>query len=150
MKGEERQHLTVREYVADLSARGRYHFISADAQAALGVSPAAAKLAINRLSKQKVIASPARGFYVIVPPEYHELISRKASERLVSSNQCFRRKHVRWNQLDVPDVFRRIQRRKGLKGLKGFFDSDKLPVTGTICACCLIPVLLVSSFSTTM
>src|SRR6266699_141145 len=73
MKGEERQHLTVREYVADLSARGRYHFISADAQAALGVSPAAAKLAINRLSKQKVIASPARGFYVIVPPEYQAL-----------------------------------------------------------------------------
>ena len=73
MKGEERQHLTVREYVADLLARGRYHFISADAQAALGVSPAAAKLAINRLSKQKVIASPARGFYVIVPPEYQAL-----------------------------------------------------------------------------
>src|SRR6266571_5741476 len=73
MKGEERQHLTVREYVADLSARGRYHFTSVDAQSALGVSPVAAKLALNRLAKQKAIASPARGFYVIVPPEYQAL-----------------------------------------------------------------------------
>ncbi len=74
MKREERQqHLSAREYVADLAARGRYQFVSADAQSALGVSPAAAKLALNRLSKQKVIASPARGFYVIVPPEYRGL-----------------------------------------------------------------------------
>ncbi len=73
MKGEDRKHLTAREYVADLAAHGRYHFVSADAQSALGVSPAAAKLALNRLSKQKVVASPARGFYVIVPPEYQAL-----------------------------------------------------------------------------
>jgi predicted transcriptional regulator of viral defense system len=73
MKGEDRQHLNAREYVAGLAARGRYHFVSADAQSALGVSPAAAKLALNRLNKQKVVASPARGFYVIVPPEYQAL-----------------------------------------------------------------------------
>jgi predicted transcriptional regulator of viral defense system len=42
-------------------------------QSALGVSAAAAKLALNRLAKQKVIASPARGFYVIVPPEHRSL-----------------------------------------------------------------------------
>jgi len=42
-------------------------------QSVLGVSAAAAKLALNRLSKQKMIASPARGFYVIVPPEYCSL-----------------------------------------------------------------------------
>lgn len=42
-------------------------------QSALGVSTAAAKLALNRLAKQKAIASPARGFYVIVPPEYRAL-----------------------------------------------------------------------------
>src|SRR6266581_1633070 len=54
MKGENRPHVTAREYIADLAARGRYHFVSADAQSALGVSP-------------------ARGFYVIVPPEYQAL-----------------------------------------------------------------------------
>jgi predicted transcriptional regulator of viral defense system len=42
-------------------------------QSALGVSAAGAKLALNRLAKKKVIASPARGFYVIVPPEYRSL-----------------------------------------------------------------------------
>lgn len=67
------RHLSARKYVADLAASGRYHFISADAQTALGVSRAATKLALNRLTKLKVLASPARGFYVIVPPEYQAL-----------------------------------------------------------------------------
>ena len=72
MKRDSR-HLSARQYATDLAASGRYHFVSADAQSALAVSPTAAKLALNRLIKQKVIASPARGFYVIVPPEYQAL-----------------------------------------------------------------------------
>lgn len=72
MKGE-RSHPKAREYVAALAAGGRYQFDSAEAQSALGVSQAAAKLALNRLNKQKIIASPARGFYVIVPPEYRSI-----------------------------------------------------------------------------
>jgi AbiEi antitoxin C-terminal domain len=39
----------------------------------LGVSAAAAKLAILRLAKHGLVASPARGFYVIVPREYQRL-----------------------------------------------------------------------------
>ena len=39
----------------------------------LGVSPAAARLALSRLANKGLIASPARGFYVIVPPEYRRL-----------------------------------------------------------------------------
>ena len=62
-----------RKYVANLAAGGRYHFDSREAQSSLGVSADAAKLALNRLAKQAVIASPARGFYVIVPPEYRAL-----------------------------------------------------------------------------
>jgi predicted transcriptional regulator of viral defense system len=62
-----------REYISGLAASGRYHFASREAQKALGVSAAAAKLALNRLAKQKVVASPARGFYVILPPEYQSL-----------------------------------------------------------------------------
>jgi len=57
----------------DLAASGRYLFGSREMQSALGVS-AAAKPALNRLAKQKVIASPARGFYVIVPPEYRSAV----------------------------------------------------------------------------
>ncbi len=69
----EKSHPSAREYVADLAASGRYHFASTDAQSALGITATAAKLALNRLAKQEMIASPARGFYVIVPPEYRAL-----------------------------------------------------------------------------
>ena len=64
---------SARIYVCGLATTGRYHFTSREAQAALGVSAAAAKLALNRLAKQKLIASPARGFYVILTPEYGAL-----------------------------------------------------------------------------
>ncbi len=67
------RHLNARAYIASLAAKGRYHFVSAEARTALGVSVAATKLALNRLVKQQLIASPARGFYVIIPPEYQSL-----------------------------------------------------------------------------
>ena len=65
--------LRAREYVSDLAAAGKNHFVSADARKALNVSAIATKLALNRLIKHKLIAQPARGFYVIVPPEYRTL-----------------------------------------------------------------------------
>lgn len=71
MKSESR--LRTSDYIFRLAASGLYHFSSSEAQAALGVSADAAKLALNRLAKQGLVASPARGFYVIVPPEYRSL-----------------------------------------------------------------------------
>jgi predicted transcriptional regulator of viral defense system len=62
-----------REYVANLAADGQHHFTLADMRKSLGVSHVAAKLALNRLAKHGLVASPARGFYVIVPPEYKRL-----------------------------------------------------------------------------
>lgn len=62
-----------REYIDGLAAAGRYHFTSSEARKALGVSADAARVALNRLAHQGLIASPARGFYVIVPPEYRTL-----------------------------------------------------------------------------
>jgi len=70
---ENAPHANIRTFVSGLAAGGRYCFASSEARAALGVSPAAVKLALNRLAKQGGIASPARGFYVIVPPEYKSL-----------------------------------------------------------------------------
>jgi predicted transcriptional regulator of viral defense system len=64
---------TVRQYVDGLAGSGRYFFSSTDAREALGVSPAAAKMALHRLSQQGLVASPARGYYIIVPPEYRAL-----------------------------------------------------------------------------
>jgi predicted transcriptional regulator of viral defense system len=46
----------------------------------MGVSPAAVRVAISRLTRQKLISSPARGFYVIVPPEYREIGSLPADQ----------------------------------------------------------------------
>jgi predicted transcriptional regulator of viral defense system len=78
MKSESRLH--ARDFISRAAASGRYHFTSSEAQDALGVSAAATKLALNRLSKQGLIASPARGFYVIVPPEYQSLGSLPAEQ----------------------------------------------------------------------
>jgi predicted transcriptional regulator of viral defense system len=72
--------LNARDFIANLAATGRYHFGSRDAQDALGVSQDASKLALNRLIKQGLLASPARGFYVIVPPEYRSLKSLPADQ----------------------------------------------------------------------
>jgi predicted transcriptional regulator of viral defense system len=72
--------LSARNFIANLAATGRYHFSSRDAQDALSVSREASKLALNRLIKQGLLASPARGFYVIVPPEYRSLKSLPADQ----------------------------------------------------------------------
>lgn len=67
-------------FITELVARGRYSFTSAEARLALGSSKDAIKLALNRLIKQGTIASPGRGFYVIVPPEYRALGSLPADQ----------------------------------------------------------------------
>ena len=64
---------TARQYVDGLAGAGQYFFSSADIRGALGVSPVAARMALHRLSQQGLVASPARGYYVIVPPEYRAL-----------------------------------------------------------------------------
>lgn len=63
----------IRDYVENLASGGRYQFSSAQAQAASEASADAVWLALSRLKKQGRIASPARGFYVIIPPEYRSL-----------------------------------------------------------------------------
>jgi predicted transcriptional regulator of viral defense system len=65
--------LKAREYLDALAAAGRYHFALSDAQTEMGVSTAALKVALGRQAQQHLIASPARGFYVVVPPEYRSL-----------------------------------------------------------------------------
>lgn len=62
-----------RDIIADLAARGRYHFTSTELRNALDVSDAATRQSLSRLAAKGKIASPARGFYVIVPPEYRRL-----------------------------------------------------------------------------
>jgi predicted transcriptional regulator of viral defense system len=61
------------QYVVEQAARGRYHFTTADAIAALGGSVAAVRASLRRLKAKGEIADPHRGFHVIVPPEYRRL-----------------------------------------------------------------------------
>jgi predicted transcriptional regulator of viral defense system len=72
VKSEPRQ-LKARQYVEQLASAGRYVFTGSEARTPLGVSAKAAALALNRLAKRGLLASPARGLYVIVPPEYRSL-----------------------------------------------------------------------------
>lgn len=67
-------------YIVDLAARGRQHFTTEEAVAALGGSIPAVRAALRRLKAKGEIADPFRGFYVIVPPEYRRLGSLPADQ----------------------------------------------------------------------
>jgi predicted transcriptional regulator of viral defense system len=82
-----------RQYIENLAAAGRYHFGSSEAQAALGVSATAARVALSRLAGQGAIASPARGFYVVVPPEYRSLGCLPAEQFIPALMKCL---HLRY------------------------------------------------------
>jgi len=64
---------SARKYLDDLAAGGRHHFTMAEAMAAFGTSATAVRAMLRRATKRGEIASPHRGFYVIVPPEYRRL-----------------------------------------------------------------------------
>jgi len=64
---------SARQYLDDRLAASRYTFTTREAHAALRISEAALKATLNRLTKQRLIVAPAKGFHVIVPPEYRSL-----------------------------------------------------------------------------
>lgn len=72
--------LHLKDCLAQLAQGGRYFFTSQDVRQRLGASRDAVKLALNRLRRKGEIASPGRGLYVIVPPEYRSLGSLPAEQ----------------------------------------------------------------------
>ena len=64
---------SVVEFIQDLQAQGRYHFTTDEAVEALAGNTTAVRAAIRRLVGKSMVATPLRGFHVIVPPEYREL-----------------------------------------------------------------------------
>jgi len=58
------------ELVDRLHSHGRYAFTRAEAISALGTTPENLKKAVQGLTRKRRLASPRRGFYVIVPAEY--------------------------------------------------------------------------------
>jgi predicted transcriptional regulator of viral defense system len=71
---------TAAGYIVDLAARGRHHFTTEEAAAALGSSIPTVRAALRRLKAKGAIADPFRGFYVIVPPEYRRIGSLPADQ----------------------------------------------------------------------
>lgn len=65
--------MTASSLVTELASRGRHCFTMAEAVAALGSSVVATRAALRRLKDKGVVATPYRGFHVIVPPEYRRL-----------------------------------------------------------------------------
>jgi len=61
------------QYITQLSSEGRYCFSTKEAQKALGVSDSAIKLSLGRMRQKGNIASPMRGFHLIVSPDYRSL-----------------------------------------------------------------------------
>ena len=59
-------------FVEDLQARGRYTFTRAECASGKERSDVALEAALRRLKRRGRIASPRRGFHVLVPVEYRE------------------------------------------------------------------------------
>ena len=60
-------------YIDELQANGRYSFTTEEVQKTLGTSIVATQAVLRRLKAKKRIASPYRGFYIVLPPEYRKL-----------------------------------------------------------------------------
>jgi predicted transcriptional regulator of viral defense system len=71
-----------RTWLDSLPARGRWWFTLDDAMAGLGGTREAAYMALSRLRRKRLIASPYRGFYLVLPPEYREMGSWPAEHFL--------------------------------------------------------------------
>ena len=67
--------MSLKNYVLSLAIKGKSFFTEAEALKETGLSKIALRSALRRLKKKHKIASPLRGFYIIVPPEYQSLQS---------------------------------------------------------------------------
>lgn len=65
--------MKIKDFINDLSANGKRCFTISEVKKTLGSSDKAAWNAIERLKAVGELASPAKGFYLIIPPEYRIL-----------------------------------------------------------------------------
>ena len=61
------------EHIEQLAAQGRYHFSTHEIAQIMGASLTAVRAALRRLKQKGLIATPYRGFHVIVAPEYRSI-----------------------------------------------------------------------------
>lgn len=65
--------MKISQYVLHTASLGKHCFTLAEVHETVGGTKAAVLAALHRLMKKKSVCSPARGFYLIVPPEYQSL-----------------------------------------------------------------------------
>lgn len=65
--------MKIRDFLKDLAANGRRCFTTSELKLSLGSSNKSVWNAIERLKEAGELASPAKGFYLIIPPEYRTL-----------------------------------------------------------------------------
>lgn len=65
--------MSVARFTEDRLRTGRYHFSAAEAERRMGGTPVAVRAAIRRMKHKGWLVEPARGFLLIVPPEYRDL-----------------------------------------------------------------------------
>jgi hypothetical protein len=63
---------SVSDYIAELTARGRYHFTTEDAVATLGDPIQRVRAELSRLKANGEVVDPHRSFHVILPPEHRD------------------------------------------------------------------------------
>lgn len=63
----------VSQYIQGLRQRGRHHFTTEEVVTALGGDRNAISRALLRLKNKGEVATPQKGFFVVVPPEYRSL-----------------------------------------------------------------------------
>src|SRR5665213_1788380 len=68
--GSERR-LSLAAFTLDLLSRGQAVFSHDEAERALGIHRGAFLDAAEKLQRKGLLVSPRRGFYVIVPPQFH-------------------------------------------------------------------------------
>lgn len=67
--------MDLKSFVVSLASKGKSCFSEQDALKETGLSRIALRSALRRLKKKHEIASPIRGFFIIIPPEYQSLQS---------------------------------------------------------------------------
>lgn len=82
-----------RDVIDDFAAIGKNRFSLAEFQAAFGGSAPGTRLALSRLAKKSLVASPARSFYVILPPEYRRYGCVPARQFIPDLMQRLRRRY---------------------------------------------------------
>src|SRR5580704_11947067 len=69
----ERKYGKFSRFINELLKKGRYTFSRSELQRELGLKPDSLSVLISRSKQEGTIASPIKGFFVYVPPEYTSL-----------------------------------------------------------------------------